>query len=139
MNLIVDFLSCLWEYAKERITQDIGAVADLGQCLHQRCVCFIYLIPFSDSADVLVTCPAAWDAKGCDMMREAAIAAGLVQSARAGDVNWRDRLRIITYEVLALSAFLQLTHSQRTRSCRRPLRPPYRPAQAQAKPEFHDL
>ncbi|OJA20948.1 hypothetical protein AZE42_03492 [Rhizopogon vesiculosus] len=78
MNLIVDFLSCLWEYAKERITQDIGAVADL------------------DSADVLVTCPAAWDAKGCDMMREAAIAAGLVQSARAGDVHWRDRLRIIT-------------------------------------------
>lgn len=29
-------------------------------------------------------------------MREAAIAAGLVQSARADDVNWRDRLRIIT-------------------------------------------
>lgn len=33
------------------------------------------------------------------MMREAAIAAGLVQSARAGDTNWRDRLRIITYDV----------------------------------------
>lgn len=31
MDLIVDFLTCLWEYAKERITQDIGAVADLGQ------------------------------------------------------------------------------------------------------------
>lgn len=30
------------------------------------------------------------------MMREAAIAAGLVQSAHAGDKNWRDRLRIIT-------------------------------------------
>jgi hypothetical protein len=30
------------------------------------------------------------------MMREAAIAAGLVQSARAGDRDWRDRLRIIT-------------------------------------------
>lgn len=73
------------------------------------------------------------------MMREAAIAAGLVQSARAGDFNWRDRLRIITYGVLALSAFMQLTHSQRTRSCRCPLRPTYRPAQAQAKPEFHDL
>jgi hypothetical protein len=29
-------------------------------------------------------------------MREAAIAAGLVQSSRADDVNWRDRLRIIT-------------------------------------------
>lgn len=29
-------------------------------------------------------------------MRAAAIAAGLVQSARAGDISWRDRLRIIT-------------------------------------------
>ena len=29
-------------------------------------------------------------------MREAAITAGLVQSSRAGDVTWRDRLRIIT-------------------------------------------
>ena len=29
-------------------------------------------------------------------MRDAAIAAGLVQSARAGDTNWRDRLKIIT-------------------------------------------
>lgn len=48
------------------------------------------------SADVLLTVPAAWDAKGCDMMREAAITAGLVQSSRAGDKNWRDRLRIIT-------------------------------------------
>ncbi|KAG2093037.1 actin-like ATPase domain-containing protein [Suillus cothurnatus] len=63
---------------EKQITRDIGAVADLN------------------SADVLVTCPAAWDAKGCDMMREAAIAAGLVQSAHAGDSNWRDRLRIIT-------------------------------------------
>ena len=29
-------------------------------------------------------------------MRDAAIAAGLVQSARAGDKDWRERLRIIT-------------------------------------------
>ena len=29
-------------------------------------------------------------------MREAAIAAGLVQSSRAGDTAWRDRLKIIT-------------------------------------------
>lgn len=32
IDLIVDFLSCLWEYAKQRITQEIGAVADLGEC-----------------------------------------------------------------------------------------------------------
>lgn len=43
-----------------------------------------------------LTVPAAWDAMGCQMMREAAITAGLVQSSRAGDREWRDRLRIIT-------------------------------------------
>lgn len=49
-----------------------------------------------DSADVWVTVPAAWDARGCALMREAGIAAGLVQSAYAGDIAWRDRLKIIT-------------------------------------------
>ncbi|THH09897.1 hypothetical protein EW146_g8542 [Bondarzewia mesenterica] len=78
VDLIIDFLYCLWEYAKEQITREIGIVADL------------------DSADVWLTVPAAWDAKGCELMREAAIAAGLVHSSRAGDSNWRDRLRIIT-------------------------------------------
>ena len=34
MDLIVDFLSCMWEYAKEQITREIGAVADLGTSLH---------------------------------------------------------------------------------------------------------
>lgn len=29
-DLIIDFLSCMWEYAKEEITRTIGAVADLG-------------------------------------------------------------------------------------------------------------
>ncbi|KAK0213492.1 hypothetical protein IW262DRAFT_1516552 [Armillaria fumosa] len=78
IDLIIDFLGCLWEYAKEQITREIGAVADLN------------------TADVWLTVPAAWDAKGCDIMRDAAISAGLVQSARAGDKDWRDRLRIIT-------------------------------------------
>lgn len=50
IDLIVDFLSCMWEYAKEQITREIGAVADL------------------DSADVWLTVPAAWDAKGCEIM-----------------------------------------------------------------------
>jgi len=49
------------------------------------------------AADVWLTVPAAWDGMGCQMMREAAITAGLVQSSRAGDRDWRDRLRIITY------------------------------------------
>ncbi|TDL26993.1 actin-like ATPase domain-containing protein [Rickenella mellea] len=78
IDLIIDFLSCLWEYAKEQITREIGAVADL------------------ESADVWLTVPAAWDAKGCEIMREAAITAGLVQASHAGDREWRDRLHIIT-------------------------------------------
>ncbi|KAJ7584841.1 hypothetical protein C8J56DRAFT_949180 [Mycena floridula] len=78
IDLIIDFLSCLWEYAKEQITRDLGAVADL------------------DSADVWLTVPAAWDARGCEIMRDAAIHAGLVQSSRVGDTTWRERLRIIT-------------------------------------------
>ncbi|CDO70397.1 hypothetical protein BN946_scf184999.g37 [Trametes cinnabarina] len=78
IDLIVDFLSCLWDYAKQQITREIGAVADL------------------DSADVWLTVPAAWDATGCQIMRDAAIAAGLVRSARPGDHGWRERLRIIS-------------------------------------------
>lgn len=52
---------------------------------------------------MLLTVPAAWDAAGCDIMREAAIKAGLVQSSRGGVKNWRDRLRIITLVVLSLA------------------------------------
>jgi hypothetical protein len=68
-----------------------------GRGLHPRCS------PFADSyrsctesADVILTVPAAWDAAGCQLMRNAAINAGMVQSARAGDRSWRERLRIIT-------------------------------------------
>lgn len=49
------------------------------------------LLP-TESADVLLTVPAAWDAAGCAIMREAAIKAGLVRSSQGGDKNWRDRL-----------------------------------------------
>lgn len=91
IDLIIDFLGCLWEYAKDQITRDIGAVADLN------------------SADVWLTVPAAWDAGGCNIMREAAIQAGLVASARAGDKDWRDRLRIITEPEAAAVHCAQLT------------------------------
>lgn len=30
MDLIVDYLSCLYEYAREQITRETGAVADLS-------------------------------------------------------------------------------------------------------------
>lgn len=33
IDVIVDFLRCLWGYAKEQITREIGAVADLGDRL----------------------------------------------------------------------------------------------------------
>jgi hypothetical protein len=96
IDLIIDFLGCLWEYAKDQITREIGAVSDLN------------------SAEVWLTVPAAWDAKGCDIMRDAAIAANLVQSAKAGD-NWRDRLHIITEPEAAAvhCAFLTEVHRLR--------------------------
>ncbi|KAH7103744.1 hypothetical protein BKA62DRAFT_615790 [Auriculariales sp. MPI-PUGE-AT-0066] len=76
--LVIDYLSCLWEYSRTQITNEISSIADL------------------DSAEIWLTVPAAWDAKGCSMMREAAIKAGLVASVHAGDKAWRDRLKIIT-------------------------------------------
>ncbi|GAA5978586.1 hypothetical protein JCM11641_002779 [Rhodosporidiobolus odoratus] len=100
IDVVTDFLSCLWKYAKERITEEIGSVADL------------------EAADVILTVPAAWDAAGCGIMREAAIKAGMVQAARGGDRNWRDRLRIITEPEAAaihastLSTLLKLRASQ---------------------------
>ena len=100
MDLIVDFLSCMWEYAKEQITREIGAVADLGTSLHidygLEVIHRSFPSYFIDSADVWLTVPAAWDAKGCEIMREAAISAGLVQQFSANDRNWADRLHIIT-------------------------------------------
>ncbi|CAE6465439.1 unnamed protein product [Rhizoctonia solani] len=100
IDAIIDFLSCLWGYAKQQITREIGAVADLN------------------TADVWLTVPAAWDAKGCDMMREAAIAAGLVQSAAATkgtDKNWKERLRIITEPEAAAVHCAHLTNLHQLR------------------------
>ena len=104
----MDFLSCIWEYAKQQITREIGAVADLGmytlsyiskstETLIRISLTTLLHLSSQGAADVWLTVPAAWDAMGCQMMREAAINAGLVQSSRAGDRDWRDRLRIITY------------------------------------------
>ena len=50
----------------------------------------------SDSAEMSLVVPAAWDQRGCDIMRTAAIRAGLVKSVNAGDIAWRNRLHIIT-------------------------------------------
>ncbi|KAJ6476249.1 actin-like ATPase domain-containing protein [Mycena sanguinolenta] len=96
-DLITDYLSCLWEFSREQITRDIGAISDLY------------------SADVWVTVPAAWDARGCAMMHEAGIAAGLVQSAYPGDIAWRDRLKIITEPEAAAVHCAHLTDLYRLR------------------------
>ncbi|GAA5939835.1 hypothetical protein JCM1841_000649 [Sporobolomyces salmonicolor] len=62
-DVVTDYLNCLWKYAKERITEEIGSVADL------------------EAADVILTVPAAWGAAACSLIREAAIKAEMVRSA----------------------------------------------------------
>ena len=106
-------------YAKQQITREIGAVADLGVYKPSYVVngteTLIRISPTSlphlsrqGAADVWLTVPAAWDAMGCQMMRDAAITAGLVQSSRAGE-DWRDRLRIITYVLFLVALRTLLT------------------------------
>lgn len=75
-----------------------------------------------DAADMVLTVPAAWDAAGCALMREAALRATLVQSSRGGDKNWRDRLRIITCVSVdsTLLSPADHAHTQRTGSGRDP-------------------
>ncbi|KAF6747910.1 actin-like ATPase domain-containing protein [Ephemerocybe angulata] len=85
IDLIIDYLGCIYEYSKEQITRENGAVADL------------------DTAEVWITIPAAWNTRGSEIMREAAIKAGLVYSSRAGDTKWRDRLKIISEPEAALT------------------------------------
>ncbi|GAA5899544.1 hypothetical protein JCM6882_001146 [Rhodosporidiobolus microsporus] len=78
VNVISDFLRCVWRYARRMITEKIGSIVDLN------------------AADVLLTVPASWDAAASSLMRESALRAELVQSSRGGDTRWRDRLQIIT-------------------------------------------
>ncbi|GAA5899591.1 hypothetical protein JCM6882_001158 [Rhodosporidiobolus microsporus] len=78
VDVISDFLRCVWRYARRMITEEIGSIVDLN------------------AADVLLTVPASWDAAASSLMRESALRAGLVQSSRGGDTRWRDRLQIIT-------------------------------------------
>ncbi|PFH45983.1 hypothetical protein AMATHDRAFT_157088 [Amanita thiersii Skay4041] len=94
VDLITDFLGCLWESAKEQIMREVGGVEDI------------------DSASVFLTVPATWDANSRDIMREAAIAAALVRNAHASDHTWRDRLQIITESEAAVvhCAFLENMH-----------------------------
>ncbi|KAJ7802663.1 hypothetical protein B0H14DRAFT_3779901, partial [Mycena olivaceomarginata] len=96
-DLITDFLSCLWEYARDQIARNFGASVHI------------------DTADLWVTVPATWDLRGCALMRDAAIAAGVVQSAHPGDVAWRDRLKIIAEPEAAAVHCAHLTDLYRLR------------------------
>jgi hypothetical protein len=53
------------------------------------------MVLFTDSAEVCFTVPERWDGKACEIMKEAAISAGLVFAARANDRGWRDRLKLV--------------------------------------------
>ncbi|KAG8705825.1 hypothetical protein FRC09_002740 [Ceratobasidium sp. 395] len=91
VDLIADFLTCLWNHVKQQITIKIGTIATL---------------------DIWLTVPARWDAKACSIMREAAVRAGIVQpdpTARATESTPRDRLRIITELEAAAVYCAQLT------------------------------
>lgn len=52
------------------------------------------MVLFTDSAEVWLTVPERWDAKACEIMKEAAVIAGLVFSVRPND-RWRHRLKLV--------------------------------------------
>ena len=81
-------------------------------------------------------------------MREAAINAGLVQKTNITDVNWADRLHIITYVVQDLFEYFVISFAililrvaciQRARSSGRALRASYEPPSTEAESELHDM
>ncbi|KAG8742300.1 hypothetical protein FRC12_015398, partial [Ceratobasidium sp. 428] len=94
LDVIVDFLTCLWNNTKQQISNKVGTTADL------------------DSADVWLTVPARWDAQACSIMREAAVRAGIVQrdTTTEGIYSTRGyRLKIITELEAAAVYCTQLT------------------------------
>ncbi|KAG8705098.1 hypothetical protein FRC09_003157 [Ceratobasidium sp. 395] len=94
LDVIADFLTCLWKNAKQQISNKVGTTTDL------------------DSADVWLTVPARWDAQACSIMREAAVRAGIVQrdTTTEGIYSTRSyRLKIITELEAAAVYCTQLT------------------------------
>ncbi|KAG9123097.1 hypothetical protein FRC07_000233 [Ceratobasidium sp. 392] len=94
VDVIADFLSRLWDYAKQQIQSKVGTAANL------------------ELADICITVPATWDAKACDIMRKAAIQAGIAQGHTAPKGNnklQKDRLRIISECEAAAVYCAQLT------------------------------
>ena len=55
IDVIQDYLRLLWAHAKSQITAELGSVADL------------------ETAEVILTVPAAWDAKACQIVSSVAL------------------------------------------------------------------
>ncbi|KAM0753426.1 actin-like ATPase domain-containing protein [Meredithblackwellia eburnea MCA 4105] len=92
-EVIVDFLTELWQHASKVITEATGSVQELRK------------------ATVVMTVPSAWSAAGCQVMREAALDANIVVSSKADDLRYKERLHIITEpEAAAVHAAATITH-----------------------------
>ncbi|KAF9511536.1 hypothetical protein BS47DRAFT_1298749 [Hydnum rufescens UP504] len=74
-DVIVDFLSSLWMYVKERIL-------------------FKYTLDTLSKWDIIAV-PASWDAHTSLLLREVAIKAGLAVQVSHEDMYWQERLHII--------------------------------------------
>ncbi|KAG8731206.1 hypothetical protein FRC12_019840 [Ceratobasidium sp. 428] len=101
LDLVADFLTCLWNHVKQQVTIKIGTIATLAN-----------MYSSTGLADIWLTVPARWDAKACSIMREAAVRAGIVQQdlvTRATESTAGDRLRIITGLEAAAVYCAQLT------------------------------
>lgn len=61
-DVVTDFLGALWAYAKAKITEEIGSVADLGASLPFRLRLFLFLLP---ETDPLLSCRG----RRCDLDR----------------------------------------------------------------------
>ncbi|KAG8731074.1 hypothetical protein FRC12_019908 [Ceratobasidium sp. 428] len=115
VDLVADFLTCLWNHVKQQVTIKIGTIATLEDFflfsfLDAPILANMY--SFTGLTDIWLTVPARWDAKACSIMREAAVRAGIVQKdpvTRAIESTPRDRLRIITGLEAAAVYCAQLT------------------------------
>ncbi|CED82701.1 dihydrolipoyl dehydrogenase [Phaffia rhodozyma] len=99
-QVMIDYLTHLWTYARDRITKDIGSLGDL------------------DTAWIFLSVPAAWNDTGHEVMKSAAIDAGLVKRSDPRDTAWRDRLKVITESDAAAVYCAALTELHRSKILR---------------------
>ncbi|KDQ10214.1 hypothetical protein BOTBODRAFT_116200, partial [Botryobasidium botryosum FD-172 SS1] len=97
-DLMTDFLSCLWDYAKSQIRREVGRLADFGTTNFNAI----------DSANFWVSAPATWNSVDRNKMRAAAVEAEMVKSSWR-DRNWQERLKVITESEAATAHCAYLT------------------------------